>query len=289
MALEFEKLSTHLKEVLLNLKHMSPMQRFNEVTKPRFELQWQTVAFRYGCERLERQGWLIPDQEILSQTPKTLPLINADHADQEQKQNPPRRHWDTEEIGGSEKQNSNTLSLMNADHADQQQGTDLPQRAQRTRRKSQEKTLLLMNADETDSRQVSGVAASDPELDDGLAPKSTQQAAIPREIEDHMRSGQEKVLGVATLEPIPQEQLNRLYTGDDRRYIERPEVEQERQHSIEMAARIAAAESTQLNGRWQVLRDEEVLQPAIRAEIDERGGVESIPVNEDLVLARAGG
>src|SRR5690349_20996899 len=45
MALEFEKLSTHLKEVLLNLKHMSPTQRFNEVSKPRFELQWQTVAF----------------------------------------------------------------------------------------------------------------------------------------------------------------------------------------------------------------------------------------------------
>jgi hypothetical protein len=64
-------------------------------------------------------------------------------------------------------------------------------------------------------------------------------------------------------------------------------VEEERQHSIEMAARIAAGD-TQLNGQWQVLRDEEVLQPQICAEVEERGGVDAIPVNEDFVLARDG-
>ncbi|HEU5415116.1 MAG TPA: hypothetical protein VFW31_15225, partial [Candidatus Angelobacter sp.] len=46
--------------------------------------------------------------------------------------------------------------------------------------------------------------------------------------------------------------------------------------------------NTQLNGRWQVLRDEEVLQPEIHTEIEERGGVDAIPLNEDFVLARDG-
>ena len=111
MALEFEKLSTHLKEVLLNLKHMSPTQRFNEVSKPRFELQWQTVAFRYGMEKMERQAWMIPDQEILNPTSKSSPqeILNP---------------------------TSNTSPLINTDCTDQKQGRDLPQRAQRTRRKT---------------------------------------------------------------------------------------------------------------------------------------------------------
>jgi hypothetical protein len=145
-----------------------------------------------------------------------------------------------------------------------------------------------MIADETDSGQVSVVATSGPELDPGLAPQPTEQDAVPRENEDDMRSGQEKMAGLAaTAEPIAREQLNRLYSGEDRRYVERPEVEEERQHSIEMAARIAAGD-TQINGQWQVLRDEEALEPEIRAEIEERGGVDTIPVNEDFVLARDG-
>jgi hypothetical protein len=102
MSLDMQKLSPHLQEVLLNLKHMSPMQRFNELSRPRFELNWQTMAFRYGIEKLERQGWLISDQEILqspssrviarnrtsleSQKPQkqSLPLMNADDADLKQ-------------------------------------------------------------------------------------------------------------------------------------------------------------------------------------------------------------
>src|SRR6185437_14516320 len=84
MALEFEKLTTHLKEVLLNLKHLSPMQRFNEVSKPRFELQWQTVAFRYGMEKMERQAWMIPDQEILNQTSQPEPTTDSPGSLQEQ-------------------------------------------------------------------------------------------------------------------------------------------------------------------------------------------------------------
>jgi hypothetical protein len=101
VALDFQNISEHLRGVLLNLKHMSPMQRFNEVSKPRFELQWQTVAFRYGVEKLEWQAWMIPDWEVLNATGKSSPLMNTDCTDQEQTQVAPRRHGDTEEIGGS--------------------------------------------------------------------------------------------------------------------------------------------------------------------------------------------
>jgi len=125
MALEFEKLSTHLKEVLLNLKHMSPTQRFNEVSKPRFELQWETVAFRYGMEKMERQAWMIPDQEILNPTSKSSPLINTDCTDQKQGRDLPQRAQRTRR-----KNQKNTSPLINTDCTDQKQGRDLPQRAQ---------------------------------------------------------------------------------------------------------------------------------------------------------------
>ena len=324
MALEFEKLSTHLKEVLLNLKHMSPTQRFNEVSKPRFELQWQTVAFRYGMEKMERQAWMIPDQEILNPTSKSSPLINTDCTDQkqgtdlpqraqraqsgaeiggseDQTQNPPRRRGDTEKTGESEKQNPkcNTSPLINADYTDQKQGRDLPQRAQRTRRKNQKNTLPLINADHADQEQFVGFTTEgteDTESGDRGTYKSKANCELKAAVEETselalLPSNQKIAISAiaeeGTAEPIPQEQLNRLYSGDDRRYVERPEVEEERQRSIEMAARIAAGE-TQLNGRWQVLRDEEVLQPEVRGEIEERGGVDAIQVNEDFVLARDG-
>jgi hypothetical protein len=270
VAIDFQNISEHLKEVLLNLKHMSPMQRFNEVSKPRFELQWQTVAGRYGIEKLERQGWMIPDREILGPTSKTLPLMNADHADRQQNQDSPRRRGDAEETGELENQNpkANTLPLipasagqMNADHADQQQKQESPQ----------------------SGFEIGGSG------DRVIGGSESQTRNLPRRHRDMEKTGgsvSQDPEAVAA-EAIPQEQLNRLYSGDDRKYVERPEVVEERQHSIEMAARIAAGD-TQLNGRWQVLRDEEVLQPEVRAEIEERGGIEAVPVNEDFVLARDG-
>jgi hypothetical protein len=90
MALEFEKLSTHLRDILLNLKHMSPMRRFSEMSRPRFELNWQTLAFRYGIEKLEAQGWVIPDQEILNPKSTSSPLISTDDTDQQENQDSPQ-------------------------------------------------------------------------------------------------------------------------------------------------------------------------------------------------------
>jgi len=92
----------------------------------------------------------------------------------------------------------------------------------------------------------------------------------------------------AAVAAIPREQLQRLYSGEDREYVAVPDVERERQHAIEMAGRIAEATNTQLNGRWEVLRDEDAMQPEVRAEIEARGGLEAIPVNREFVLARDG-
>src|SRR6185437_15263592 len=74
MSLDLQKISPNLKDILLNLKHMSPMQRFAEVSRPRLELNWKTVAAEYGVEKLEKNQWLIPDAEIFGVAAQTAPI-----------------------------------------------------------------------------------------------------------------------------------------------------------------------------------------------------------------------
>ena len=81
-AIEFNlrTISPELKAQLMELKNMSPTQRFNVVSRPLLELKWRTVAAAYGMEKLERQQWIIPDQEF-------------------EEMEPPRKQSSTEESG----------------------------------------------------------------------------------------------------------------------------------------------------------------------------------------------
>jgi hypothetical protein len=78
MSLDLQQISPELKATLMDLKNMAPMRRFAEVSRPRFELKWKTVAYEYGIEKLERNGWVIPEEE-LGGNPKSLKHGGSPH------------------------------------------------------------------------------------------------------------------------------------------------------------------------------------------------------------------
>src|SRR5689334_20410189 len=96
MSLNMNEISPELKAQLMDLKNLSPMQRFAVVTRPRQELKWRTVAVVYGMEKLEAQKWIIPDEELTTEIRLTTkdtkehkgeasqPQIKTENTDQEQ-------------------------------------------------------------------------------------------------------------------------------------------------------------------------------------------------------------
>ncbi len=64
MSLNFQEFSPDLKGYLMDLPKLSRMERFAVLTRQRRELGWKSVAFLYGVERLEKQDWQIPWEEL---------------------------------------------------------------------------------------------------------------------------------------------------------------------------------------------------------------------------------
>src|SRR6185437_8136686 len=241
----------------------SPTQRFAEVSRPRFELNWKTVAAEYGVEKLERNQWLIPDAEIFGVAAQTAPIHEPGIAAQGASVHKHGMAADTARI------ESQPATCLEIQHALVKAGALVSVEADQAQ---------PARGDRPDALTPVHARSEAPEPahrnNDGTGALMATPEATPEQ-------------DAATVAAIPREQLQRLYSGEDREYVAEPDVERERQHSIEMAGRIAAGK-TQLNDRWQVLRDEEALQPEVRAEIEARGGLEAIPVNREFVLARDG-
>jgi hypothetical protein len=249
---------------------MSPMQRFAEVSRPRFELNWKTVAAEYGVEKLERNQWLIPDAEIFGVAAQTAPIHEPGIAAQGASVHKRAMAADTARI------ESQPATCLEIQHALVKAGA-----------------LVLAGADQAEHGRDDPADALTPvhartDCVEGLGPthKRNDRAGAWTVSAEQITATPEQ--DAATGAAIPREQLQRLYSGEDREYVAEPDVERERQHSIEMAGRIATGTNTQLNDHWEVLRDEDAMQPEVRAEIEARGGLEAIPVNREFVLARDG-
>jgi hypothetical protein len=234
MSLDMQKLSPHLQEVLLNLKHMSPTQRFAEVSRPRYELNWRTIAGAYGVEKLEKNQWIIPDWEVLQPNPTPL------------------KHGGTE---GAE----------------------------------EERSSPLICTDDTDqSRKTNGVAGAALSCGGRLQQRGvlSQAATVEPGVEARVEPAREKKSEAV---PLTKEEEDRLASGVDHEYSEaEPDVARERRRSIELAARVRATPYHRENNNRELLRDDELMKPEVRAEVEALGGMEAVPVDEDYVLARDG-
>lgn len=299
MALDLQRISPELKSILMNLKNLSPMQRFEVVSLRRMELRGMTVAFEYGMEKLEKQGWVIPDEEF------TAPTESAQEKKALSTQPSAFSHGNS--AGPVEQPDAgvvrNSLQVRNAGSADQNQAGDLNAKAngngngenpgnnndQQSCEASRPAITLQEIAAQVNAARQRGAGQLTVRSEFLPAVTNNENGGNPVTVDVH---------AIAAVNPLPalpaagpeltRAELDRLYSGEDRAYGRtEPDPAAERARAIEQARKIQRGK-TQMNGHWEVLSDEDLENEEVRNAVEAQGGADAAPVNPEYVLARDG-